>query len=125
MQCFNQKRHRDHRRRVRGLHITDNVLKPLADDNRSADCHRIQEADRRFVGVMQRQHRKEPIVRRQMHIRRHRVDIGCQITVADHNALGRGSRAAGKNQHRERVRIDLLVHQARITEVGKDLALLA
>ena len=58
-----------------------------------------------------------------MHIRRHRVDIGCQIAVGDHNALCHRSRTAGKDQHRERVRIDLLVHQTRITEVGKHLAL--
>ena len=72
--------------------------------------------------MVQRQHREEPVVRRQLHVRRDGIDVIGQVGVGNHHALGRRSRAAGKDQHGKGVRVDLDVGKIAAAHIQQEFA---
>ena len=98
------------------------MFESLANCYGSAYCHRQQESDGRLIGMMERQHRKQPVIRSQTYIRGHGIYIVSQVRIGDHYPFGCGSGPAGEYEQGKSIRVYLYVHVLFITHASEEFS---
>jgi hypothetical protein len=102
-QLLAQQRHTQQQRGLRGPQILAQLVRLEAArvGHARAGAQRTQQPARALQGVVQRQHRQQPVGGAELERASHRLDVAEDVGVREHDPLGLSGRAGGEDEHRQ------------------------